>query len=150
MKSWMVVFNQETWATLLSMPSQICAFNDIPGRRFPLVAVGDRFICYISGAKAWAGILYVTGGKYRSEEQLYVGGVFPNRVPVRAEITFGNLDDAVKMLEFEGTLSFFPQGGSAKNWAPHVRISPRIMHVPDATVIATRLSQQFSSKGKAA
>jgi hypothetical protein len=150
MKSWMAIFNPETWTTLLEMTPKVCAFNDLPSRAFPAIAVGDRFICYVSGAQVWAGILSVAGAKYRSQDRLYAGGTFPNRIPVECEIAYHNLDEAVKMSELEGLLSFFPVGGTGKNWAPHVRISPRIMHVPDADAIASSLMKQLSLKSKAA
>lgn len=150
MKSWMTVFNPQTWATFLEMTPKVCAFNDLPSRSFPAIAAGDKLICYVSGAQVWAGVLLVVGEKYRSQDRLYAGGTFPNRIPVDCEIAFQNLDDAVKMPGLEGQLSFFPVGGTGKNWAPHVRISPRIMHVPDADTIASSLMKQLSLKSKAA
>ena len=136
MKYWMAIFNQETWRDFIAMPVKVCAFKDNPTRRFPTISIGDHLLCYVAKAQAWTGLLTVTSERYRASEEVY-----PNRVPVEPEIVIADPARGVAMTAMEGKLSFFPAGGSAKQWAPHVRISPRVMHAPDAEALVDALKR---------
>lgn len=118
------------------MPTKVCGFVDNPTRKFPAISVGDRILCYVAKAQTWAGLLTVTGERYRASEKTY-----PNRIPVKPEVVILDPARGVPMTKMEGKLSFFPAGGSAKEWAPHVRISPRVMHVPDAEALVDALQR---------
>jgi hypothetical protein len=134
MKYWMCIFNPETWQDFIAMPNKVCAFPDHKMRKFPAISINDRILCYIAKAQAWGGLLTVTGERYRVTDANY-----PNRVPVRPEVIIASPAHGVPMTKMEGKLSFFPAGGGGRDWAPHVRMSPRIMHVPDAEAIADAL-----------
>src|SRR5688572_21128600 len=119
MKYWMAIFNPDTWREFVAMSDKVCAFADNPTRRFPAISINDRIVCYVAKAYTWAGLLTVTGERYRASQEVY-----PNRIPVRPEVVIADPAQGVPMSKMEGKLSFFPAGGSAKTWAPHVRISP--------------------------
>jgi hypothetical protein len=141
MKYWMSIFTPDTWQQFLAMPQHVCAFNDLPGRRFPDLSLGDHLLCYVSKEQVWAGVLAVNGPRYRSVDHLYTGGLFPNRVSVTPLVLLTPLQKAVRMSALEGRLSFFPAGTGGKKWAPHVRISPRVMHTPDALAIVAAVQE---------
>ena len=148
MKSWLTIFNEETWISFLQMPTKICAYNDQPGKRFPVISIGDEIICYVSKLQVLSGILTVAGERYRSQDALYKGGIFPNRVPVSCEVALA-LAEAVPMSTLEGKLSFFPSGATGKDWGPFVRNSPRILHVPDAKALADAIRAGSLAKASA-
>jgi hypothetical protein len=142
MKNWMAIFNEDTWRDFVGMTTKVCAFSDNRSRAFPAIAIGDRIICYVAKAQTWTGVLAVTGERYRAE------GTYPNKVPVKCEIVIVDPASGVPMAAMEGKLSFFPPGGSAKQWAPHVRISPRVMHVPDAEALVEALTLRAPSSSE--
>ena len=138
LKCWMAIFNPETWADFVEMRDRCCGFADNSNRRFPSISVSDRFICYVAKAQTWTGVLAVTGDRTRVTE-----GKYPNRYSVASEVVIADPKFGVPMSVMEGKLSFFPQGGTAKEWAPHVRISPRIMHIPDAEALAVAIKSAY-------
>ena len=142
MKYWMAIFNEETWRDFVAMRVKVCAFSDNPTRRFPTISIDDRILCYVAKAQVWAGLVSVVGERFRANGEQY-----PNRIPVKPDIVIADPARGVAMSEMEGKLSFFPAGGSAKQWAPHVRISPRVMHIPDAETLADALKR--SAEGDA-
>ncbi len=140
MKYWMAIYNPDTWREFVAMPDKVCAFTENRTRRFPVISIGDKVVCYVARAFTWSGLLTVTGELYRAS-----GVAYPLRVPVKADVLVGDPSLGLPMSKMEGRLSFFPMGGGPKVWAPHVRISPRVMHIPDAEALAEALRQYANS-----
>ncbi len=134
MTDWITVFTEDTWNQFCDMPEKICAYSEPRTGSFAKIEVGDRLLCYVSRRMVWAGILKVTGPRYRDEKRIYSGDIYPIRIPVEP-VYLLDLDHAVPMESLEGQLTFFPKGGTGKSWAPYVRNSPRKFHTPDADAV---------------
>ena len=141
MNYWMTVFNEVTWPQFLDMSSKVCAYTEPRGKRVPNIDVGDQIICYIAKAKSWGGVLRVSGQRFSDDKRIFSGGPYPIRIPVEP-IYLATLEQAIPMDQLEGKLSFFPSGGSGKDWAPYVRNSPRKFHVPDAEAVVAEFQVQ--------
>ena len=139
MDRYLAVFNEKTWQQFVELNPKVCAFPDSRNRPFPKIQIGDQFLCYIAGRMVWAGVLKVCGERFRAETPLFDGGPFPIRFPVEAEALL-DLDRAVPMNALEGLLSFFPIGGSSKQWGPHLRNAPKRLYAPDGLAIAERIA----------
>jgi hypothetical protein len=139
---WLTVFSESTWEQFRQLSRKVCAYNESKFGSFPKIAVGDRIVCYVSGNMVWAGLLSVEGDRYRDETRIYDSGVFPIRIPVGVEV-MTDLENAVPMAELEGKLSFFTAGSTAKQWAPHVRNSPRKYDTRDGEAIAAALKSRI-------
>ncbi len=134
MNHWLAVFNEVTWAQFLAMSPKVYAFSEPRDRRLPGIRIGDRLLCYVAKRMVWAGVLRVVGDRYRESTRIFAGGDFPIRYSVETEIGL-TADDALPMSALEGRLSFFPAGGTGKNWAPYLQKSPRKLHQLDAEAL---------------
>jgi len=147
MQYWLTVFNKTTWKQFREMREKVCAYNAGRYGKFPNIEVGDCLVCYVAGKASWAGVVSVSGKTYRDLRVIYDGGLFPIRVPVREEATVDS-DDGVRMASLEGRISFFPEGASPKQWAAHVRRSPRKIDARDGEIIALAVRKAADSLAK--
>ena len=136
----MSVFNEATWRQFREMPDKVCAYSEPKFGAFPSISIGNYIVCYISKKMVWAGLLRVSGERYRDQSPIYQGGVFPLRVPVESLLVL-DPEEAVPMAGLEGKLSFFPKGSTGKKWAPYLQKSPRKLADKDGEVISSSLSK---------
>ena len=87
----------------------------------------------------WAGLLRVSGERYRDQSPIYVGGIFPIRLPVEPLVVL-DPEKGVPMANLEGMLSFFPKGSTTKKWAPFFQKSPKKLADIDGDVICRVLN----------
>jgi len=141
MNYWLTVFNEVTWRQFREMPQKICAYSEPRGGRFAKIEMEDRLICYISRKMVWAGVLRVTGDRFRDQSRIYQGGNFPIRFPVEPLIV-RDIDAAVPMSSLEGRLTFFPAGSTSKSWAPFLQKSPKKLFAPDAEALISMIEEK--------
>lgn len=141
MNYWLTVFNEVTWRQFREMPIKVCAYPEPRGGRFAKIEMDDRLICYISRKMVWAGVLRVTGDRFRDQSRIYEGGNFPIRFPVEPLIV-RDIDEAVTMSSLEGHLTFFPAGSTSKSWAPYLQKSPKKLFGPDAEALINMIQDE--------
>jgi hypothetical protein len=140
MTFWTTLYNKDTWGELLEMQSPVAAFANL-GNRFKDVKQDDILLCYASGTKAWVGALKIKSGRYHDLSVIHSSGYFPHRYRVEAIVRVP-IEFAIPMVEFEGQLSFFPEGTSGKSWGCHVRQTLRRLTDEDGETIRERLISQ--------
>lgn len=138
MNHWLAVFNEVTWDEFLAMSPKVYAFAEPFDRRVPGIRLDDRLLCYVAKKMVWAGVLRVVGDRYRESTTIFTGGDFPIRYPVEPEIAL-TVAEALPMSALEGRLSFFPSGGTWKNWSPYLQKSPRKLRPIDGDALLEAL-----------
>ncbi len=124
MRYWLNLFSVRTWQDFKENGSNVTAFRANNWARAKPVQLGDVFLCYLIGAKRWIGALKVVGERYFDENQkLFRDDVYPVRFQVEPLVEL-NPEHGLPMELLRGTVSFFPQDGSSKDWSGSVRSSP--------------------------
>lgn len=145
MQYWLSLFTPATWKEFLVLKPPVCAFPAKRTGKFPAIAEGDWFLCYLIGKKKWVGLLEVVGRRYHDVSHIHQSGLFPIRFRVRPRIALVP-EVGLTMESLEGQLSFFPKGATGKQWACAVRSSPRKLLASDAAVIISCLEAQSQSR----
>jgi hypothetical protein len=141
MRFWLNLFSPRTWEDFKQNGSTVTGFRANNWARAKPVQLGDLFLCYLIGAKRWVGVLKVVGERYLDEnEKLFRDDVYPVRFRVEP-IVMLDPEHGLPMEQLRGKVSFFPQGGSSKNWSGSVRSSPTKFSDEDGAAIRSALEQ---------
>ncbi|MGO9923222.1 MAG: DUF262 domain-containing protein [Isosphaeraceae bacterium] len=141
MRYWLNLFSVRTWQDFKENGSNVTAFRANNWARAKPVQLGDVFLCYLIGAKRWIGALKVVGERYFDENQkLFRDDVYPVRFQVEPLVEL-NPEHGLPMELLRGTVSFFPQDGSSKDWSGSVRSSPTKLSDEDGAQIRRALEE---------
>jgi len=99
-------------------------FNEKKSKTVDRLQLGDRFLCYLSKASAFVGVMEVAGASYLDRTPIWSDGVFPVRLPVRI-VTELPLVLAAPIHSRKGRLSFLPLTMTTTGWTIYGRSSPR-------------------------
>jgi hypothetical protein len=79
---WLDLFSHKTWTEFLKAGGTVTGFRDSRWRTAQRIAIGDYFLCYLTGVSRWIGMLQVTGKPFQDDSPIWADDVFPVRVPV--------------------------------------------------------------------
>ncbi|QDU18475.1 EVE domain-containing protein [Urbifossiella limnaea] len=123
MTYWLDLFTGTTWEEFRKAGAKVTGFREHQWARAQAIEPGDVFLCYLVGVKRWVGALKATSKRYKSDEKIWKEESFPVRFDVEPLVMLPP-EHGVPMEQFEGKLSFFPAGGTAKQWSGFLRSSP--------------------------
>jgi hypothetical protein len=96
------------------------------------------------GVKRWVGLLEVTGERFRDESPIYEEEVFPVRFSVKP-LAILTPEHGIPMEALAGKLTFFPVGGTSRNWSGLVRGSPTKYKHEDGGAIAEAIKEAVAN-----
>jgi hypothetical protein len=135
---WLDLFTWKTWQKAKEHGFTVTGFRKNRWATMQRVKPGDFFICYLTGASRWIGLLEVTGKPYLSEERIWDEDVFPARVAAKPVITL-EPETAIPIFDLKEQLSYFRDMKSPHAWTGKLRGSPAAIDVNDAKVIMEAL-----------
>jgi len=140
MAYWLNLFTGRTWKEFRAAGGKATGFRESIWNRAKAIKRGDIFLCYMVGVKRWVGLLEVTGDRYRDKSNIFLEEVFPVRFPVK-QIAMLTPEQGVQMDSLAGRLTFFPIGGTSRQWSGLVRSSATRYKAEDGESIAAAIRE---------
>jgi hypothetical protein len=138
MNYWLDLFTGETWGEFRKAGANISGFRDRMRHSFQRVAVGDVFLCYLTGVMRWVGVLEVVGPS-KDKSRIWASDAFPVRFAVRP-IVILDPECGLPMERFEGKLDFYRGPEHRGGFKGFLRMSPnRFRREGDGTLIQEAL-----------
>ena len=123
MTYWLNLFTAKTWKEFQAAGSKATGFREYNWNRAKFIQPGDVLLCYLVGIKRWVGVLKVTSEIHHDETPIFSEEVFPARFTV-SPVALLSPEHGIPMESLAGKLTFFPPGGTARDWSGFVRGSP--------------------------
>jgi hypothetical protein len=137
---WLNLFSPKTWAEFLKAGGTVTGFRESRWRTAQRIALGDYFLCYLTGVSRWVGLLEVTGKAFQDASPIWADDPFPVRLPVKLIIAL-EPDTAVPILELRDQLTIFRNLANPHAWTGALRGSPARWKHSDATAVMAALKQ---------
>ena len=134
------LFTGQTWQRFLEAGGKVSGFRGSKWSMVQKLKRGDQFICYLTGASRFIGLLEITSEPFFDETPIWDVDVFPARVGVKPVITLSP-ETGVPVLDLRDSLSWFKDMKSATGWTGHVRSSPARMNPADAELIIAAMTK---------
>ncbi len=138
MNYWVNLFTGKTWGEFQAAGSNLSGFREHNWARARDVKRGDLFLCYLVGVKRWVGLLEIESERFRDESKVYEEEVFPVRFRVKPLVVL-RPEEGVPMESLSGKVTFFPDGGTFRQWSGYVRGSLTKYKRPDGEAIAAAI-----------
>jgi hypothetical protein len=121
---WLDLFTGVTWNEFQKAGSSISGFRESRWKTVQKVAIGDCFLCYMTGISRFIGILEVTGKPFKKyDRDIWTDDDFPCRLEVKP-IVLLTPETAIPVHELRNQLSCFENLKSPHAWTGHFRASP--------------------------
>lgn len=141
---WLNLFTVATWEEFLSAGGAITGFREGRWSRVQKVAIGDYFLCYLTGASRFIAVLEATRAPYRDPKRdIWSGEDFPCRVPVRI-VTQLTPDTGVPVRDLDAELSMFRNMKSSLAWTGAFRGSPTRWSEEDGTAVVRAIEEAIA------
>ena len=122
---WIDIFSGDTWKEFQKAGSSTSGFSESKWNTLKKVAIGDYFLCYLTGVSRFIGILEVTSGPYKKyEKDIWKEDVYPCRIKVKPIVELSP-ETAIPIHNLRDKLSFFQNIKHPIAWTGYVRSSPK-------------------------
>jgi predicted RNA-binding protein len=121
---WLDLFTGVTWKEFVDAGASVTGFRESRWKTLQKTAIGDYFLCYVTGISRFIGILEITSEPFFDRDNsIWKDEEFPCRVNVRPIVTL-TPETAVPVFELRDSLSVFQNLKNPNAWTGHFRSSP--------------------------
>jgi hypothetical protein len=131
---WLDLFTPETWSEINSIDYSVSGYRKNRRPHAKKVAVGDIFLCYLTGKSRFVGALEVLSDSYWDETPIWKSDAFPVRFKTRLLVRVPE-DRGVHLHEV------VEQSAHARSWGGYYRGSPQRLPAEDGDFILRRLQE---------
>lgn len=140
-KYWLYLFTGPTWKAFRDVNAKTCGFTRRWRKIAESIAVGDFFICYLTGVTRWVGVLKVKRALYEGGGPEWTRRDFPLLFDVEP-ITLLNPEHGVPLATFEGKVDFFQRPEDRKGYKQFFRRFPNeFKRKEDAVLVVSHLEE---------
>jgi hypothetical protein len=135
---WLNLFSEKTWQEFLDAGAGETGFRMNRWTQVQRVAPGDYFLCYLTGASRFIGLLEAKTQPFRgSEKRIWSEEDFPARIGVNALVTLSPTT-GVPIHDVLDELSIYDPK-RPNQWSGRVRGSPSLWKAADGELVTRRL-----------
>lgn len=132
---WLDLFTGKTWNEFNQRSDNITGFRKSRWKTVQKIAIGDYFLCYLTGISRFIGILEVTSKPFFDEKQdIWSDESFPCRFKIKKVVQL-TPETAIPVLDFREQLSLFENLKSPHAWTGYFRASPNKLTQADGETI---------------